>query len=231
MRFPTIQLVGLMGFQAVFGHPAPANKLHNDLGKRSAAAFASGNALVQRGIKGELYKMEITVGDKIATGTDGTVYKATVPDSPGFDSSTTFAYKTDYANPASVKTEYAAYKAIDGQKIGPGFEAIVYDEESENVDESGVLLEYWDTTPTDKSSKDHAKGAMKALKAMHDIGWVHGDAWSVNNVLVGKSDGQVRLVDFAKSEKTNDARKMEEDIDALKSAFDGVEWDGDEVKE
>ncbi|KAI8623906.1 hypothetical protein F5Y19DRAFT_481161 [Xylariaceae sp. FL1651] len=183
MRFPTIQLVGLMGIQAVFGHPALE---HN-----------SNNAVVERDIDSELYLDEIKIGDQIGSGVDAKVYKVKVPNTPGFGSSTTYALKQDYSSASSLQTEFDTYKATDGQGIAPAFQAIVQDMDS--LDNVGILVEYIDGRTADENSKDDAM------------------------------DGTVLLVDFTRSQKTNDAKKKEDDVNILKMAFSGVEFDGDNV--
>ncbi|RYP07316.1 hypothetical protein DL765_009193 [Monosporascus sp. GIB2] len=227
MRFPTFQLIGLMGVQAVFGRPAPEKKLHNGIDKRAATAFTSGNAILERSIDDELYLNEIVVGDQIDEDVEAKVYKATVPGTEGFDPSKTYALKKDYKHAPSLENEYETYKAIDGQGIGPTFEAIVTDTES--LDDTGILIEYIDTRPADPGSKDDARGALAALLKMHDLGYVHGGTFALGTVLVNKSDGKVVLADFVGSEKTNDAKKKEEDLDLLKAAFSGVKFDGDKI--
>lgn len=84
------------------------------------------------------------------------------------------------------------YDAIDGQGIGPGFAAKVADMDS--LDEIGLLLEYIEARPTDENSKSDAKGALTALKTMHDLGWVHGDTHAIENYLIRKSDGKAYLL-------------------------------------
>jgi serine/threonine protein kinase len=196
--------------------------------KRAVPAFTFGNAIMERGIDSELYSNEVEVGDRIGQGIDGTVYKAKVPDTDGFDKSKTYALKKDYGNGASLENEYKTYKAIDGQSIGPIFEAIVQDMES--LDNIGILIEYIDARPADKGSKDDARGAVTALKKMHDVGYIHGDI-ILGNILVNKSDGKVVFIDFVRSEATNDARKKEEDFDQLRAAFSDVKFNGDDVAE
>ncbi|KAI0126199.1 hypothetical protein BJ170DRAFT_597424 [Xylariales sp. AK1849] len=216
MRFSTIQLLGLIGVQAVFGHPSPAAKGAYSIAKRNGP-----------GIDGELYLNEITIGDKIGEGVEGKVYKATV-NANGWDKTTTWALKKDYKNLKNVDKEFAAFSAINGEGIGPGFGAKV---SNDDLDEIGLLMEYIETRKTDENSKDDARGALTALKKMHDLGWVHGDMSAIGNFLIRKSDGKAYLVDFTAASQTKDSKKKSEDIDMLKLAFSGVEFDGDNVKD
>ncbi|KAI0187805.1 hypothetical protein F4808DRAFT_453172 [Astrocystis sublimbata] len=210
MRFAALQIINFIGAQVVLGQPTSINKHH------SLANLAS------RGIDGELYEDEVNRGDQIGQGVDATVYKATV-NAEGWDGSTTFAYKTSYNDPNAVNREYEAYAAVDGQGIAPGFQARVTN--MDTLDYSGLLLDYIETTLTDENNADHGKGALKALETLHSLGCLHGDTFSLGNVLVSKADGSVKLVDFAKAEKSSDERKREEEVNLLKMAFSGVDFD------
>ncbi|KAK6069362.1 alpha-galactosidase a precursor [Seiridium cupressi] len=218
MRLLTIQLLGLIGVQTVLGYPGLAAREPYAIAKRAGP-----------GPEEELYFEEITVGAQIGQGADATVSKANVRSTEGWDSAKTWAFKYDYRNINFVQKELKAYKAIHGHGIGPELGAKVVD--METLVDVGILVDYVETRETDSKSKSDARVAMRALKALHGLGWVHGDIHMVENILIRKSDSQALLIDFVDASQTTDAGAVRNDLESLKRVFSGVEWDGDEVKE
>ncbi|KAH8202535.1 hypothetical protein TruAng_003343 [Truncatella angustata] len=221
MRLLAIQLFGLLGVQALIGRNAPGNIRPSAIDERAAEAFKPENPIVARGKDDEFYLHELRVGDLIMKGTDASVYEARK-----HVLGSKYALKKDYNDPKALQTEYAVYQAIDGKNIGPALEGRVDDIDTENLD-TGLLLQYIEIQETKKGSKEHAKGAVEALKKFHDLGWIHGDTAALGNYLVDKDDDKVYLSDFSKSSKNDDGREKNEDLRNLKSAFSDVKWKGE----
>ncbi|KAF4927092.1 hypothetical protein CGCVW01_v002632 [Colletotrichum viniferum] len=220
MHFPTFQMLGLMGVQAVLGHPVSASE-HITIEKRKPDGFwREGGA----DLFGELNLNELTIGENVGGGKDGNAFKATVI-APGWDQSVTWILKKDYSNKQYILKEKEAYEAIDGKDVGPKFGALVYDDCG--VDEEGILIEFIESRFADPNNKDDAKKALESVKRMHDAGWIHGDLTSVRNIVIRTSDNKAVLLDFALARKIKSAQDSREDFQDLALAFAGVRFDDD----
>ncbi|KAJ3960392.1 hypothetical protein N0V92_002929 [Colletotrichum tropicale] len=223
MHFHTLQLLGLLGIQAVLSHPLFASE-YGTIERRKPDGFWREDGY---DFLGELNLDELTIGENVGGGKDGNAFKATVTGetAQGWDRSVTWIFKKDYSNKQHILKEKEAYEAIDGKDVGPKFGALVYDQCT--GDEEGILIEFIESRFADLNNKDDAKKALETVKRMHDAGWIHGDLTSVRNIVIRTLDDKAVLLDFALARKIKSAQDSREDFQDLALAFAGVRFDDD----
>ncbi len=138
---------------------------------------------------------------------------------------TVFALKKDYSNLALVEAEHQIYKVIQGNNIGPAFEAFVLTEMC-TLNFVGLILQYIETVPADEANKIHAKGAAEALKRMHDLNYIQaipsilGMSWLAGQI------SQLSALSISPDRRKPMMREKRKKISRnLKAAFSKVQFD------